>query len=72
VKTARTRGEDAKVAIRNVRRHSKDHIKTMQKDENLPEDMRFEAEEELQRLTDEYSEKVDHLLEHKEAEIMEV
>lgn len=72
VKTARTRGEDAKVAIRNVRRHSKDHIKTMQKDENLPEDMRFEAEEELQRLTDEYSEKVDHLLGHKEAEIMEV
>ena len=72
VKTARTRGEDAKVSIRNVRRHAKDHVKAMQKDEHLPEDMRYEAEEEIQRLTDEYSEKVDTLLDHKEAEIMEV
>lgn len=72
VKGARTRGEDTKVSIRNVRRHAKDQVKQMQKDENLPEDMRYEAEEELQRLTDEYSEKVDSLLDHKEAEIMEV
>ena len=72
VKGARTRGEDAKVAIRNVRRHSKDHIKNMQKDESLPEDMRFEAEDDLQKMTDEFIGKIDSLLDHKEAEIMEV
>ncbi|GIV58771.1 MAG: ribosome recycling factor [Bacteroidetes bacterium] len=71
-KSARLRGEEARVAIRNIRRHAKDHIKATQKEENLPEDMRFEAEEELQKLTDAYIEKVDKLLEHKEAEIMEV
>jgi len=72
VKGARHRGEETKVAIRSIRRHAKDHIKQMQKDESLPEDMRFEAEDEIQRLTDEYSAKVDTLLDHKEAEIMEV
>jgi len=72
VKGARTRGEDAKIAIRNVRRHSKDHIKDMSKEEGLPEDMRFEAEDDLQKMTDDYIRKVDSLLEHKEAEIMEV
>lgn len=72
VKGARTRGEDAKIAVRNVRRHSKDHIKTMQKDESLPEDMRFEAEDLLQKATDECIAAIDHVLDHKEAEIMEV
>lgn len=72
VKTARARGEDAKVAIRNVRRHAKDEIKHMQQDENLPEDMRFEGEDELQRITDEHTHKIDDYLVRKEAEIMEV
>lgn len=72
VKTAHTRGEDTKIAIRNIRRHTKDEIKTTQKDENLQEDMRFEAEEKLQKMTDDYIEKIDKLLAHKESEIMEV
>lgn len=72
VKNARSRGEDTKVSIRNIRRNAKDHVKQMQKDESLPEDMRYEAEEEIQKLTDDFSTKVDTLLEHKEAEIMEV
>ncbi|QXD13795.1 ribosome recycling factor [Rhodocaloribacter litoris] len=71
-RTARLRGEDARIAIRNIRRHARDEIKSVQKEENLPEDMRYEGEEELQKLTDAYIEKVDRLLEHKEAEIMEV
>ena len=72
VKAARTRGEDAKVAVRNVRRHAKDHVKSTQNEENLPEDMRFEAEDTLQAMTDKNIGKVDSLLDHKEAEIMEV
>lgn len=72
VKSARSRGEDAKIAVRNVRRHAKDQIKSTQQDENLPEDMRYEGEEQLQKLTDHYIERIDHLLDRKEEEIMEV
>ncbi len=72
VKNARTRGEDAKIAIRNVRRHAKDEIKRVQQEENLPEDMRYEGEEALQKITDNHTDKIDQLLDRKEAEIMEV
>ncbi|MEZ4700554.1 MAG: ribosome recycling factor [Rhodothermales bacterium] len=71
-KTARTRGEDARVAVRNIRRHVKDEIKSLQQDENLPEDMRYEAEEKLQGMTDRHIESIDKLLQRKEEEIMEV
>lgn len=72
VKTARHRGEEARVAIRNVRRTVKDEIKVVQQDKKLSEDLRFEAEERLQKLTDDHIHKVDVMLEKKEAEIMEV
>ncbi len=72
VKTARTRGEETKVSIRNIRRHSKDHVKSSVKDENLPEDMGHECDDRLQKMTDDYISKVDQLLDHKESEIMEV
>ena len=42
-KTARSRGEDGRVAVRNIRRHLKDEIKSVQQSENLPEDMRYEG-----------------------------
>ena len=72
VKAAKSRCEDAKVSIRNIRRHIKDEIKSIQLSENLPEDMRYEGEEKLQELTDNYTEKIDNYLERKEKEIMEV
>ncbi|NNE70822.1 MAG: ribosome recycling factor [Rhodothermales bacterium] len=72
VKAAKARGEEGKVAIRNVRRHSKDHIKSAVKEENLPEDMGYEAEDRLQKMTDDYIGKIDDLLSRKEEEIMEV
>ncbi len=72
VKGTKTRGEDIKVALRNIRRHSKDDLHKAQKGENLPEDMGFEADETLQKLTDDYTEKVEKMLKHKEDEIMEV
>jgi len=71
-KAAKGKSEDAKVAIRNVRRDAKDHIRRVYDDARLPEDMRFEAEEQLQKLTDEFVGKVDGLLERKEHEIMAV
>lgn len=72
VKTAKVRGEEGKVAIRNVRRHSKDNIKSSVKEESLPEDMGYEAEAMLQKLTDDFIAKIDDLLSRKEEEIMEV
>ena len=71
-KSARNKGEESKVAIRNIRRGVKDDIKSVQQGENLPEDMRFEGEERLQKLTDQYISKIDELLNRKEKEIMEV
>jgi ribosome recycling factor len=71
-KSARAKGEEAKVAIRNVRRDGKDHIKKTHESAHLPEDMRFEAEEQLQKETDDFVGKVDALLEKKEQEIMAV
>ena len=72
VKTARARGEDAKIALRNIRRHAKDEIKSTQESEGLSEDMRYLAEDQLQEMTNQYGGKVDKILERKQEEIMEV
>jgi ribosome recycling factor len=71
-KTARGRGEDAKIAIRNIRRSAKDEVKSIQQEEKLSEDMRFEAEDVIQKMTDKHIEHIEQLLDRKEAEIMEV
>jgi ribosome recycling factor len=71
-KVARHQGEDAKVAIRNIRRSSKDDIKKTADAEKLSEDMRYETEEQLQKLTDQYTGKVDDIIARKEKEIMAV
>lgn len=72
VKTARARGEEAKIAIRNIRRSAKDHVKSTQEAQSLSEDMRYMAEDKLQEMTNEHTDKIDRLLDHKEAQIMEV
>ncbi len=71
-KTARAKGEDAKIAVRGVRRNAKEMIKSTQKEEKLSEDMMYEAEETLQAMTDKHITKIEGLMAHKEAEIMEV
>lgn len=71
-KAARAQGEEAKIAIRNVRRSSKDDIKKAADAESLSEDMRFESETRLQKLTDEFVGKVDEMLDKKEHDIMAV
>ncbi len=72
VKVSRDKAEEARVSIRNTRREIKDEIKKIVKEESLPEDSRFEAEEELQKLTDSYISVVDQMLKEKEEEIMTV
>lgn len=72
VKVARDITEKARVSIRNSRRIANDHIKKKVKDDSLPEDSRFEAEEEIQKLTDKYINAVDDALKHKEKDILTV
>lgn len=72
VKLVKKFGEDAKVAIRNVRRDANEHLKKQEKDKELSEDLRHDEETEIQKLTDNHIENIDEIIKHKEAEIMEV
>lgn len=71
-KVARRMGEEARVAIRNVRREANDNIKKLQKDGNITEDDRDQSLKDIQKTTDEYIETIDKALKAKEQEIMEV
>ncbi|MGQ9642944.1 MAG: ribosome recycling factor [Ignavibacterium sp.] len=72
VKIVKKFGEDAKVAIRNVRRDANEHLKREQKEKKMSEDELKIAEEEVQKLTDQHIKMIDEMLKHKEKEIMEV
>ena len=72
VKIVKKFGEDAKVAIRNVRRDVNDRLKKEQKEKKMSEDDLKFAEDEVQKLTDNHIKLVDDILKHKEVEIMEV
>jgi len=65
-------GENAKVAIRNVRRDALEDFKTQKKNGEITEDDLKVAENDIQKLTDKYIDEVDKLMELKEKEIMEV
>ncbi|MFZ2323300.1 MAG: ribosome recycling factor [Ignavibacteriaceae bacterium] len=72
VKLVKKFGEDAKVAIRNVRRDANDHLKKEEKDKKISEDELKQNEAEVQKLTDHHIKMIDDILKHKEKEIMEV
>ncbi|NNL20518.1 MAG: ribosome recycling factor [Ignavibacteriaceae bacterium] len=72
VKLIKKFGEDAKVAIRNIRRDTNDHLKKEEKDKKMSEDQLKDAEDDVQKLTDEHTKLIDDILKHKETEIMEV
>jgi ribosome recycling factor len=72
VKVARGKGEDAKVAIRNVRRKAKEELDRIVKDGEAGEDDGRRAEKELDDLTHRYVAQIDELVKHKEVELLEV
>jgi ribosome recycling factor len=71
VKKARTAGENAKVGVRNARRDAIETLKKLQK-EGLPEDSEKDFEDEVQKLTDNFSKKVEEILVAKEKDMMTV
>jgi ribosome recycling factor len=72
VKVAKSKGEDAKVSIRNIRRKANEELHRIAKDGEAGEDDVTRAEKELQNLTDKYVAQVEELVKHKEAELLEV
>ncbi|MFP4083313.1 MAG: ribosome recycling factor [Desulfonatronovibrio sp.] len=72
VKLAKKYSEDAKIAIRNIRRDANDTLKKMKNDKDLSEDEMHKGQDEVQKLTDSFVEKADQVLEVKEKEIMEI
>ncbi len=72
VKIAKKYSEDAKVAIRNIRRDENERVKKMKKDGEIPEDLEKRVLDEIQKTTDNYIREADIMLSKKEIEIMEV
>jgi ribosome recycling factor len=71
-KDVRKIGEDAKVAVRNIRRDMTDSLKKLEKSENLPEDMVKDNQDKIQKLTDKYTANIDAAVSVKEKEVMTV
>ena len=65
-------GENAKVAIRNVRRDAIQHVKELLKDKKVTEDESHRAEDDIQKLTDKFVKDVDDAVKAKEQELMSV
>lgn len=72
IKVARHKAEDAKVAVRNVRRKAKEELDRIVKDGEAGEDDGRRAEKELDDLTHRYVAQIDELTKHKETELLEV
>jgi ribosome recycling factor len=72
VKVVRKRAEEARVAVRNIRRDIIEEIKKAEKDKKLSEDDSRKIQDEIQKITNSFIEKIDKILEQKEKEIMEV
>jgi len=72
VKQVHKRGEEAKIAIRNIRRDENEEMKKLEKEQHLSEDETKRSLDEIQKITDSYIKKIDEIVAHKEEEIMEV
>jgi ribosome recycling factor len=72
IRLARTKAEDGRVSIRNVRRHAKQALDKLEKDGEVGKDDVTGAEKRLDGLTKKHVDAIDDLLKHKEAELMEV
>ena len=72
VKDVKKIGEEAKVAVRNIRRDMADDLKKLEKSENLPEDMVKDNQDKIQKVTDKYTGIIDKAVAEKEKEVMTV
>lgn len=71
-KVVRNEGEDAKIAVRNIRRDANNTLKDMLKNKTVSEDDERRAQDEVQKLTDRYVAEIDKMLQAKETELMAI
>lgn len=71
-KEVNSRAEDAKVAIRNIRRDALADVKKAEKNNELTEDDRYKSEDDVQKLTDKYVKEIETIAKDKEKELMEI
>jgi len=72
IKVAKGKAEDSKISIRNIRRAAKELMEKLEKDGDIEKDDLARGEKELEKVTSEHVHKIDELLKHKEAELLEV
>ncbi|MCH7516072.1 MAG: ribosome recycling factor [Bacteroidetes bacterium] len=72
VKLIKKYGEETKIAVRNIRRDANDQLKKEEKEKKMSEDQLADAEDEVQKITNEHTKLIDEILKHKEEEIMRV
>jgi ribosome recycling factor len=72
VKQAKSKGEDAKVSVRNIRRKAMEELTRIKKDGDAGEDEVTRAEKDLDKSTHQYTAQIDELVKHKEGELLEV
>lgn len=72
IKVVRTKTEDSKISLRNIRRHAKEAIEKLEKDGLIGKDDLTRGEKELEKLTSDHVSKIDDLLKNKEVELLEV
>ena len=72
IKVAKTKAEEAKVSVRNIRRHAMDQVHKTVKDGDSGEDEGKSAEKRLDSTTKKHTDQIDEMLKHKEAELLEV
>lgn len=72
IKVVRTKTEDSKISLRNIRRHAKETIEKLEKDGLIGKDDLTRGEKELEKLTSDHVSKIDDLLKNKEVELLEV
>ena len=71
-RVVRQEAEQARVAVRNIRRAANQQLKALIKDEHIPEDMEKRAEADIQKLTDHHIARIDSVLDEKEHDLMEI
>ena len=72
VKLVHHRGEEGRVAVRNIRRHSKEELEKLEREGGISEDDLVRSEKELQKLTDKHIADIDEVVSHKDAELQEI
>jgi ribosome recycling factor len=72
IKLAKTKAEDGRISVRNIRRHAKQALERFEKDGEIGKDDVTGAEKRLDGLTKKHVDSIDELLKHKEAELLEV